>query len=271
MDNKQAMRRPPVATEPKITDCGNGIYNIFMPAGFNTYLVLGQEKALLVDTGMGVGSLKAVVDSITSLPVQVLNTHGHPDHAGGNAEFGPAMIHPADKATADRMANLAFRRADIARIAGSEHPEMINMLQPDSENGFIFIEDGHVIDLGGRRLTVHHTPGHTVGSVCVFDEATGTLFGGDTVQPNIGMMSIESAPPDALLAGLKKIAPLDVKRVMYGHNMPISVQEGRTLLDTAITLLEGIIAGTAEYTLNERSGAAIKRYSLNGVNVSLRA
>lgn len=264
------MKRRTFSTEPKITGYGDGIYNILMPVAFNTYLVLGDEKALLIDTGMGIGSLKAIVQSLTSLPVQVLNTHGHPDHAGGNAEFGPALIYPDDKATADRMANLDFRKNDISEILNGEHQEMIAALQPDSDQGYMYLQDGDVIDLGGRRLTVYHTPGHTAGSVCVYDEASGALFGGDTVQPNISITSTEYPFPDAMLTGLLKMAPRHITRIMYGHNMPAAVQDGRALLDNVILLLKGIKAQTAPYADMNQEGGIIRRYSLNGINLSLR-
>ena len=268
-NKKPEMVRQPPITAPVVTDWGDGIYNILMPIRFNTYLVLGEERALLIDTGMGVGSLKSVVETITDLPVQVLNTHGHPDHAGGNSEFGPAMISPADKATAGKMANLEFRKVDLARTLNGKHPELIEKLLPDSGAPFILLEDGEVIDIGNRRLTVYFTPGHSPGSVCVYDEKTGTLFGGDTIQPNIGLSTKDGATLRELLAGLKKIAQLNITRIMYGHDMPVSVQDGRALIDNAIAALEGAINGTLPYTEAGGMWQKSRLYSVGGVGVSI--
>ena len=76
---------------------GEGIWSISGSANDQMYLVQGRDKALLVDTGMGVGDLAGLVRSLTSLPVMVVNTHGHPDHAGGNGGFDEVYLHPADE------------------------------------------------------------------------------------------------------------------------------------------------------------------------------
>ena len=71
----------------KVIDMGDEIYHIWEPAGVASSLIIGKKKALLIDTGYGYGDLKAVVESLTDLPVQVVNTHCHLDHAGGNYQF----------------------------------------------------------------------------------------------------------------------------------------------------------------------------------------
>ena len=90
-------KRPEPIKEYSVNDLGSGIYNITAPPmRFQQYLVLGEEKALLIDSGFGLGSLKKVVDGLTDLPVVLVNTHGHPDHGGGNGEFGSPYLHPDD-------------------------------------------------------------------------------------------------------------------------------------------------------------------------------
>lgn len=71
----------------KVINMGDGIYHIWEPAGVASSLITGKTKALLIDTGYGYGDLKAVVRSLTDLPLRVVNTHCHLDHAGGNYLF----------------------------------------------------------------------------------------------------------------------------------------------------------------------------------------
>lgn len=209
-------KRPPMQKEITWTDLGDGIINIATPpVGFQQYLVLGTEKALLVDTGIGIGSIRKVVESITSLPVIVVNTHCHPDHAGGNAEFDPALINPADLDVFQKMATLEFRKEDVSRMPNGE--EWISQLQPTGPEP-IPASDGQQIDLGGRTLQLIFTPGHTHGSLCVYEEATGVLFTGDNVQANTtALREWNSSTVEEFYESLQKLSKLNIKRILGGH------------------------------------------------------
>ena len=74
------------------------------------YLIVGDERALLLDTGWGVGDLPALVASLTSLPLLVVNTHGHPDHTYGNGQFAQVYIHPDDEPMARAPVPVERRR-----------------------------------------------------------------------------------------------------------------------------------------------------------------
>lgn len=102
----------------KVIDMGNGIYHIWEPAGVASSLVIGKTKALLIDTGYGYGDLKSVVRSLTDLPIRVMNTHCHLDHAGGNYLF--------QKSTeVENQTEMHFQIADL---------EKLNVKNSDSEN-----------------------------------------------------------------------------------------------------------------------------------------
>ena len=104
------------------------------------YLLVGEEKAMLIDTAYGVGDLRAMVASITDKPVMVCNTHGHFDHTGGNALWEEAWM--SEEAAKD--AKNAFGPEMQKRFNEMPHPDYkINILH-----------DGDVIDLGGRKVTV---------------------------------------------------------------------------------------------------------------------
>ena len=93
-----------------------GVIRIEDHGSDNMYLVLGKSKALLVDTGLGVGRLAAFVKTLTALPVVVVNTHGHPDHAGGNNEFRTVHAHPAEFDAIRMFGTKEARQNTIARM-----------------------------------------------------------------------------------------------------------------------------------------------------------
>ena len=121
------------------------------------YLFLGEEKALLTDTGFTCfPDLLDEVKKVTDLPLIVLNSHGHPDHCGGNATFGTVYAHPA-----------GFD--GIRKFQG-----------PDAE--LLPLEEGTVIDIGGRAFEVILTPGHMDGHISLLNRAERILLPGDIVQ-----------------------------------------------------------------------------------------
>ncbi len=129
---------------------GNG-YQVYNES---VYLVEGEEKALLIDAGAYMPHLDQAVAALTDKPVMVALTHGHGDHVGGIVCFPEVWIHPAD----------------IPMIArnGEGYQGEIHELN-----------DGDVIDLGGREIKVLHTPGHTSGSITFFDKERHYGFSGD--------------------------------------------------------------------------------------------
>lgn len=216
----QMRKRPEPIKEHIVTDLGEGIINITAPPmRFQQYLVIGEENVLLIDSGFGLGSLKKIVEGLTDKPIILVNTHGHPDHGGGNAEFGAPLLHPEDNGV------YAHKCAFETRLEEAMHwgiPDAEEKLQP-TPSAPIPLEDGHVFDLGGRVLKAIHTPGHTRGSVCIFDEATGTLFTGDNVQGMAtALMERDAANVSTYLASMEKIAALPVTKICTGH-MPAVV------------------------------------------------
>lgn len=164
----------------KIEKKEHDVFMIDAPLRVKSYVVLGKEKAMVIDTTNGIGSLLEEVRKITDLPLVVVNTHGHPDHAGGNIEFEAVHMHPADDEVFHQMVTKEFRQADIEAILQKDAPPLVEALL-DFKEDYIPMEEGQVFDLGDRALRVIHTPGHTKGSCCLLDEKTGLLFSGDCV------------------------------------------------------------------------------------------
>lgn len=185
-----------------------GVFLVAEPVHVSSYLVVGSERAALIDTGLGIGDVRAAVERLTDRPVVVVNTHHHFDHVGGNHRFGDVRIHEAGagllgeevprshlEAYLDwtrRMleAWAELRRADegtFAFVAEETTPRPLPAsfdpsswrIVPPAPTGLL--REGDEVDLGDRALRVLHTPGHTPDSICLLDEASGALFAGDTV------------------------------------------------------------------------------------------
>ncbi|MDE6973733.1 MAG: MBL fold metallo-hydrolase [Lachnospiraceae bacterium] len=171
------------------------------------YLVVGKEKALVVDTMNGCEDVNAVVREITDLPVMVVNTHGHPDHIFGNVYFDKAYINPADLPIAEHFINEPQFAANFR-----EH----NLKMPE----FAPINPGEEIDLGGVLLEVIGLPGHTPGGICLFIRKDGILFTGDSVLDHTWMHLEESLPMEAFLENLHKLKPVlaETKYLLTGHH-----------------------------------------------------
>lgn len=141
---------------------GEGLSGVYM------YLLAGTEKAVLIDTGYGSFPLDEVCKELTSMPIEVLLTHGHMDHIGGTGAFKTVYIKAVDY--------------DLYK----EHSKKeIRMLFSDEKlypvkREVTFIEGNEEIDLGGRKIKLISTPGHTRGCICVLDESRRWLFTGDT-------------------------------------------------------------------------------------------
>ncbi len=118
------------------------------------YLVEGNDRAVLIDAGTRVPGLDKIVAGITSKPVTMILTHGHGDHVGGVGPFPEVWIGPADE-------------------------QMLRNSQRRYRGEIKHLTDGETIDLGGRKLEVMFTPGHTSGSVTFFDKENHYGFSGD--------------------------------------------------------------------------------------------
>jgi len=131
-------------------------------------LILGSEKALLVDTGLGAGDLRGYVESfIGDRPLQVVITHAHPDHVARLGQF------QNDREVFMNLDDLPLVKTFIERMHFDIDPARLT----DVREGFVF-------DLGDRRLRVYEVPGHSPGSIVLLDEANGDLFAGDAVGSN---------------------------------------------------------------------------------------
>lgn len=215
----------------------------------NCYLAVGEDKALLIDCGLGIGDLKGAVQKITDKPLLVVGTHGHVDHVGGAEQFDKLYMHRADTGKPYR-----FMTAKITRklfLVGSKQVVDKSIRQRDLTFGkkpeIVDIDDGFVFDLGGRKITVVHSVGHTYGSILLLDDKTKIMFAGDNICPSPWLFLPNAAFVDEWLESAKKIYELSEKYTpWWGHEGGILTRE---LIANVIRIGEEILT---EYPKNRR-------------------
>jgi glyoxylase-like metal-dependent hydrolase (beta-lactamase superfamily II) len=184
----------------------------------HAYLLLGSDRAALIDAGCGILDIRQAVQSLTNLDVTVLQTHAHPDHAGGSHQFDVVWAHPkAVEKLESGWSNLELkftleRYIDPDAMPDGMTPDTFHILgcasvQPLEDRGFV--------DLGGRQLDVFFTPGHSDDSVCFLDLERELLFTGDSVLK--GQVAVEnSLAYRRSLQDLSRLAELS-NHIFPGH------------------------------------------------------
>lgn len=190
----------------------------------HSYLLMGQECACLIDTGLGIGNIKEVVCNLTNLPIKVLTTHVHWDHIGGHRYFKEIYVHKKD--TPWLMNGIPIP-LDIIRRNVLQEP--LTKPLPDAfdiENYFPYkgapsseLEDNDIIDLGNRKLKIMHTPGHCPGHICIYEKEKGYLYTGDLIYKGTLFAFYPSTDPIAYCNSVEKICSLEkINKVLPGHN-----------------------------------------------------
>lgn len=185
------------------------------------FLLCGSERAALIDTGLGVANIKAVVDRLTPLPVTVLTTHAHWDHIGGHASFADIGIHEAERDWLSVHFPLPLQvvKKNLLRKP-CDFPKAFNADAYHIFKGAVqrVFRDGDRVDLGGRSLTVLHTPGHSPGHCCFYDPDRQDLYAGDLVYRGCLDAFYPTTDPLLFAQSIQRVRSLTIRRVLPAHH-----------------------------------------------------
>ena len=198
------------------------------------FVLEGTEKALLIDSGMNTPDAAELAKALTQKPLEMMNTHADRDHVSGNGAFEKAYMHPAE--------------ADNYKRAGGT-------------GEIVPINDGDVIDLGGRPLEIIHIPGHTPGSVAILDINRRVLISGDSVQDGRIFMFGDHRDMGSYIESMKKLMNYTDRfdEIYPSHgSLPVKPELIPQLLEGA----EQIAAGKAEGKVVDIFGNEVMLYDL---------
>ncbi len=217
----------------------------------NLFLVRGHERDALVDTGLGIASLREQLTDLFERPTIAVATHRHFDHTGGLHEFDEVVVHRDDAeaiANAEGFASLRIEDYPPEELSGYDAPpSLLTALPHDGYDLGSYavtpakptrvVDDGDVIDLGGRRLIVLHLAGHTPGEIGLWEEETRTLFAGDCVYESGVLLDElpESNIPD-YVRSMERLRDLPVSVVHGGHDDSFGRDRLLELVDAYVAL-----------------------------------
>ena len=215
-----------------------------------SYLIVGDKRAALFDTGMGISDLKKVTSELTRLPIVVLNSHTHNDHVGDNWRFDTIYAMDTDFTRENARGSREDAQAEVGpgQICG-KLPKGFDPKTYSTRPWKItaYTHDGDRIDLGGRSLEVIATPGHTPDSISLLERTNGLLFTGDTYYPAPIWLYRPETDLEAYAASIRRLAALapQVKVVLGAHNIPVAPP---SVLPRLVTAFQTVRAGKASAT-----------------------
>jgi glyoxylase-like metal-dependent hydrolase (beta-lactamase superfamily II) len=227
------------------------IYAIYEPGQFEeviSFLIVGNDFALMFDTGLGIGNIRRVVDQLTDKDVVVLNSHTHYDHIGGNHLFDTIYGTQLDFTALRSKGSPPDAVAGFLREGWVWKP-LPDGFEPANYQSHAFdidryVAEGDTIDIGGRVLEILFTPGHAPDSICLLDRENRLLFTGDTFYLAPLYTHLPESSFEDYVETATRLAALadDIDAAITSHNVPKVDARYMTLLGQAFADIE---AGTA--------------------------
>lgn len=212
------------------------------------YLIIGKDKAILLDTGTGIGDLRTFLKAYLDIPYNVILTHGHVDHGSGAGQFTDKQIylHPKDKAL------LSIHTSFENRFRYAEHTGVQLMLSKDLMIPMIDPEvtkplyDNQRFDLGDIHLKIIETPGHTLGSCSVLIEEDRILITGDSCGNNVLLIDNDATTVNEYKQSLFKLKALEYAydRILRNHG---SCESDKVLIKNVLECCEEVLAGIDDH------------------------
>jgi glyoxylase-like metal-dependent hydrolase (beta-lactamase superfamily II) len=246
-----------------------GVFAIYEPGQFEeviSFLIVGSERALLFDTGLGIGDIHQLVSELTTLEIIVLNSHTHYDHVGGNHQF--EEIYGVD-CEFGRNNALGRTHDEVKEFVGEGWiwkplPKGFSKNDYSSKPFTITktVQDLEEIELGERTLEVVFTPGHSPDSLCLLDRENRLLFVGDTFYPASLYAHLHGSDFDTYAKSAARLADLEleVDFILPAHNEPLLESSYLTRFREAFQTMK---EETAPFVLTDGN----REYSFEGFSI----
>jgi len=236
-------------------------------------LLIGDERAALIDTGCGIGNLREAVGEVTDKPLIVVNTHTHPDHLGSDHQFDEIAMfdHPLSR----RVAKEGVSQETIGTEILAQN--LVVKPWPRGFDGSAFavpplkvnrwLAEGDTLNLGGADLEVIHTPGEAPDHICLLDRADRVLFCGDILLRGPVWTHLEGGSLTDLVASYRKLMTFfdEFDHLMPGHNEPWL---DKNLLPETLAGAEKVLSGQAAYLeITDPWNRPLKRYSFGHFDI----
>lgn len=190
----------------------------------NLWLIKGRDSDLLIDTGLGVSSLKLYLADLLDKPLKVVASHVHFDHSGSCYEFEQVYIHQNEHhALCSGDQQLILSAPEIGFVPDSDFDSI--PYQGFSASNYEVkacphahaIQHGDIIDLGDKAFEVMHLPGHSSGSIGLYNAKKQTFFSGDVVYDGELLDKLNDSVVDDYINSMEKLLQLKTDEVRPGH------------------------------------------------------
>jgi len=226
-------------------EVGPKVWQISDNGADNMYLIEGSDSSMLIDDGLGVADILSFARKLTSKPLVIVITHGHPDHAGSDYQFDKVYIQPADSMAARGYNKAEARSGSSSSMLGGRTPAAGDLYKGRILNTrLIPIHEGRIFDLGGRKIEVIETPGHTPGEICLLDISNKLLFTGDNNNGLVWLFLNNCLPLHQYLASLQKQLNRinEFTTILPGHGAPMPSD----FINDQIVCVKGILDGSLD-------------------------
>lgn len=213
----------------EVSKLSDSIYHMDDNGEATGYIVVGKEKAVVIDTMNGIENSMDIVRSITDLPTFVINTHGHLDHIYGDAYYDEVYIHPDDIA----LAKENFAYPQYKKLSKKNKFDAVD---------FKTTKEGDSFDLGGITLKIYDIPGHTQGGICILDVEDRVLFTGDSINRHCWMQLDCRTSMEEFYKNLENLGALkgEYDYILHGHAQGF---EDASLYDEHMATVKEVIDG----------------------------